>query len=219
VKRRDGQARSVAPRGLPPRCLQNRHPLRRLAPGRIVKLGAMTTIQSRRKLIVIILLCVALGGAAMRQLAAPGSTLRDIGTLLMLLWVPIIGNVISWLISRLRRPAPMAPSPFDERPAFEPQLLVELTLRPPLLPAEDIPVPAGEHRCALVVGNEAFSARWWVPPDRSFRRGIPQALEVEFLAPQLAMPKFQAEAGFRMLVGESFIGDGRVLRPVEPTRL
>ena len=219
MKRRDGQARSVAPRGLPPRCLQNRHPLRRLAPGRIVKLGAMTTIQSRRKLIVIILLCVALGGAAMRQLAAPGSTLRDIGTLLMLLWVPIIGNVISWLISRLRRPAPMAPSPFDERPAFEPQLLVELTLRPPLLPAEDIPVPAGEHRCALVVGNEAFSARWWVPPDRSFRRGIPQALEVEFLAPQLAMPKFQAEAGFRMLVGESFIGDGRVLRPVEPTRL
>jgi len=179
----------------------------------------MTTIQSRRKLIVIILLCVALGGAAMRQLAAPGSTLRDIGTLLMLLWVPIIGNVISWLISRLRRPAPMAPSPFDERPAFEPQLLVELTLRPPLLPAEDIPVPAGEHRCALVVGNEAFSARWRVPPDRSFRRGIPQALEVEFLAPQLAMPKFQAEAGFRMLVGESFIGDGRVLRPVEPTRL
>lgn len=219
MKRRDGQARSVAPRGLPPRCLQNRHPLRRLAPGRIVKLGAMTTIQSRRKLIVIILLCVALGGAAMRQLAAPGSTLRDIGTLLMLLWVPIIGNVISWLISRLRRPAPMAPSPFDERPAFEPQLLVELTLRPPKLPAEDIPVPAGEHRCALVVGNEAFSARWRVPPDRSFRRGIPQALEVEFLAPQLAMPKFQAEAGFRMLVGESFIGDGRVLRPVEPTRL
>lgn len=219
MKRRDGQARSVAPRGVPPRCLQNRHPLRRLAPGRIVKLGAMTTIQSRRKLIVIILLCVALGGAAMRQLAAPGSTLRDIGTLLMLLWVPIIGNVISWLISRLRRPAPMAPSPFDERPAFEPQLLVELTLRPPLLPAEDIPVPAGEHRCALVVGNEAFSARWWVPPDRSFRRGSPQALEVEFLAPQLALPKFQAEAGFRMLVGESFIGDGRVLRPVEPTRL
>ncbi|HET7837847.1 MAG TPA: hypothetical protein VFL43_18675 [Variovorax sp.] len=179
----------------------------------------MTTIQSRRKLIVIILLCVALGGAAMRQLAAPGSTLRDIGTLLMLLWVPIIGNVISWLISRLRRPATMAPSPFDERPAFEPQLLVELTLRPPKLPADDIPVPAGEHRCALVIGNEAFSARWWVPPDRSFRRGIPQALEVEFLAPQLALPKFQAEAGFRMLVGESFIGDGRVLRPVEPTRL
>ena len=188
------------------------------ASGRIVKLGVMTTIQSRRKLIVIILLCVAVGGAALRQFAAPGSTARDIGTLLMLLWVPIIGNVISWLIGRLRRPAPAAPSPFDERPAFAPQLLVELTLRPPKLPAEDLPVPAGEHRCALVVGNEAFSARWWVPADRSFRRGSPQALEVEFLAPQLALPRFQTEASFKMLVGESFIGDGRVLRPIEPAR-
>lgn len=175
----------------------------------------MTTIQSRRKLIVIILLCVAVGGAVLRQLAAPGSTARDIGTLLMLLWVPIIGNVISWLIARLRRPAPAAPSPFDERLAFEPQLLVELTLRPPMVPAEDIPVPPGEHRCALVIGNEAFSARWWVPADRSFRRGTPQALEVEFLAPRLALPRFQPEAGFRMLVGESFIGDGRVLRSIE----
>ncbi|MDM0017082.1 hypothetical protein [Variovorax saccharolyticus] len=176
----------------------------------------MTTIQSRRKLIVIILLCVAVGGAALRQWAAPGSTTRDIGTLLMLLWVPIIGNVISWLIGRLRRPAPPAASPFDERASFDPQLLVELTLRPPLVPAEDIPVPAGEHRCALVIGNEAFSARWWVAPDRSFRRGSPQALEMEFLAPLLALPRFQPGASFRMLVGESFVGDGRVLRRLEP---
>jgi hypothetical protein len=176
----------------------------------------MTTIQSRRKLIVIILLCVAVGGALLRQFAAPGSTIRDIGTLLMLLWVPIIGNVISWLIGRLRRPAPPAPSPFDERASFDPQLLVELTLRPPLVPAEDIPVPAGEHRCALVIGNEAFSARWWVAPDRSFRRGTSQTLEMEFLAPLLALPRFQPGASFRMLVGEAFVGDGRVLRPVEP---
>lgn len=176
----------------------------------------MTTIQSRRKLIVIILLCVAVGGAIMRQLALPGSTTRDIGTLLMLLWIPIIGNVISWLIARLRRPVAPEGSPFENRSAFEPQLLVELTLRPPMLPAEDVPVPAGEHRCALVVGNEAFSARWWVQPDRSFRRGSTQALEVEFLAPQLALPRLLPGASFKMLVGESFIGDGRVLRPVEP---
>jgi hypothetical protein len=176
----------------------------------------MTTIQSRRKLIVIILLCVAVGGALLRQLAASGSTARDIGTLLMLLWVPIIGNVISWLVGRLRRPDPPAPSPFDERTSFDPQLLVELTLRPPLVPAEDVPVPAGEHRCALVIGNEAFSARWWVAPDRSFRRGTSQALEMEFLAPLLALPRFQPGASFRMLVGEAFVGDGRVLRLVEP---
>lgn len=179
----------------------------------------MTTIQSRRKLIVIILLCVAVGGAIMRHLAVPGSTTRDIGTLLMLLWIPIIGNVISWLIARLRRPTPTAAgSPFESRTVFMPQLLVELTLRPPMLPAEDLPMPAGEHRCALVIGNEAFSARWWVQPERSFRRGSTQALEMEFLAPQLALPRFQPGASFKMLVGESFIGDGRVLRPVEAAR-
>ncbi|MDM0013309.1 hypothetical protein QTH87_12770 [Variovorax sp. J22P168] len=171
----------------------------------------MTTIQSRRKLIVIILLCVAVAGAVLRYLAAPGSTARDVGTLLMLLWVPIIGNVIAWLIGRLRRPDQLAPSPFDARGAFEPQLQVELTLRPPGVPAADLPVAAGEHRCAFVVGNEAFSARWWVPEGRSFRRGTVQLLEAEFLAPAVALPRFEAGTDFRMLVGDSFVGDGCVI--------
>jgi hypothetical protein len=177
----------------------------------------MTTIQFRRRLIVIILLCVAVGGGAVRHFAPTGSTLRDIGTLLMLLWVPIIGNVISWLIARMRRPATRAPSPFDERAAFEPHALVELTLRPPKLPSHDAPVAEGEHRCALVVDNEAFSVRWWVQPGEGFRRGTAQTLEVEFLAPALARPRFAPNTAFRMLVGESFIGDGRVLRLLEPT--
>ncbi|MDM0048000.1 hypothetical protein [Variovorax sp. J22R115] len=176
----------------------------------------MTTIQFRRRLIVIILLCVAIGGAVMRHFAAPGSTLRDIGTLLMLLWVPIIGNVIAWLIARIRRPAAPPPSPFDERRAFEPHARVELTLRQPKLPSHDTPVAEGEHRCALVVDNEAFSARWWVRPGEAFRRGTAQTLEVEFLAPALALPRFPADTAFRMLVGESFIGDGRVLQVLEP---
>lgn len=171
----------------------------------------MTTIQSRRKLIVIVLLCVAIAGAVMRLRAAPGSTARDVGTLLMLLWVPIVGNVIAWLIGRLRRPAQPSPSPFDALGAFEPQLQVELTLRPPGVPAADLPVAAGEHRCAFVLGNEAFSARWWVPEGGSFRRGTVQLLEAEFLAPAVALPRFEAGTGFRMLVGDSFIGDGRVI--------
>lgn len=177
----------------------------------------MTTIQFRRRLIVIILLCVAVGGAFVRHFAAPGSTLRDIGTLMLLLWVPIIGNVIAWLIGRMRRPAAPAASPFDARGPFEPHALVELTLRPPKLPSHDAPVAEGEHRCALVVDNEAFSVRWWVQPGEGFRRGTAQAIEVEFLAPALARPRFLRDTAFRMLVGESFIGDGRVLRLLDPT--
>ncbi|MBT2301355.1 hypothetical protein J7E70_12870 [Variovorax paradoxus] len=174
----------------------------------------MTTIQARRRLIVIALLCVAVGGALLRHFAAPGSTARDIGTLLMVLWLPVIGSVIAWLMAKRRRKAPAAadPSGFEAKGAFHPHALVEITMRTSQLPSEDTPIAEGEHRCALVVDNEGFSARWFVAPGGAFRRGTAQALEVEFLAPAVALPRFQRDAAFRMLVGESFVGDGRVLR-------
>ncbi|RST54890.1 hypothetical protein [Variovorax sp. DXTD-1] len=173
----------------------------------------MTTIQSRRKLIVAILLCVAVGGAVVRHYATPGSTTRDIGTLLMVLWVPIIGNVIAWLIGKLPRRAPSAePASFDTARAFMPHLRVELTLRPPALPSHDVPLAAGEYRCALVIGNEGFSARWFVPQGEQLERGKPHALDVELLTPDIANARFPEGATFRVLVGDSFIADGRVLQ-------
>ena len=178
----------------------------------------MTTIQARRKLIVILLLCVAVGGAVLRHLGAPGTTLRDVGTLLMLLWIPVIGNVVAWLVGKVRRKpvADAAPAAdFDAAQPFRPQLQVELTLRPAGVPAEDVPIAEGEHHCAFVIGNEGFSGKWQVPEGGSFRRGTPQALQVEFLSPELALPKFRPGVVFRMLVGEAFIGDGRVLQSIE----
>jgi hypothetical protein len=174
----------------------------------------MTTIQFRRKLIVVILLCVAVTGALMRHYAERGSTTRDIGTLLMVLWVPIIGNVIAWLIGkRPRRAPPVEPATFDAASTFTPHLRVELTLRPPALRSHDVPLSAGEYRCALVVDNEGFSARWLVPQGDVLERGKPHVLEIEFLAPDIARPRFPHGAAFRVLVGDSFIADGRVLPP------
>jgi hypothetical protein len=173
-----------------------------------------TTIQSRRKLIVIILLCVAIGGALVRQYAERGSTMRDIGTLLMVLWVPIIGNVIGWLIGKIPRRAPPAePVSFDAAGAFTPHLRVELTLRPTALLSHNVPLSAGEYRCAMVVGNEGFSARWFVPQGAVLERGRPHTLEVELLTPDTAKARFPEGEAFRVLVGDSFIGDGRVLQP------
>ena len=122
----------------------------------------MTGIQAKRRFIVIALLCVALGGALLRLLSEPGSTARDIGTLLMLLWLPIIGNVIAWLIAKLRRPVAAEPAGFEAGSTFHPHALVELTLRAPQLPSEDSPIPEGEHRCAAeldVVSTPAVSKR------------------------------------------------------------
>lgn len=171
----------------------------------------MTGIQAKRRFIVIALLCVALGGALLRQVSEPGSTARDVGTLLMLLWLPIIGNVIAWLIAKLRRPVAAEPVGFEAGSTFHPHALVEFTLRASQLPSEDSLVLEGEHRCALVVDNEGFSARWIVAPGQAFRRGTAQTLQVEFLKPAIALPRFQRDAAFRMLVAESFVGDGRVL--------
>ncbi|MDQ0079752.1 hypothetical protein SAMN05518669_101518 [Variovorax sp. YR634] len=174
-----------------------------------------TKIQFRRKVIVIVLLCVAVGGAVVRHYATPGTTTRDIATLLMVLWVPIIGNVIAWLISKRPRRAPSAPAvmppSFDTAGAFTPHARVELTFRKPALPSQDVPIAPGEYRCALVIDKEGFSARWVVPPGDALERGKPAALEVEFLSPAVAQPKFAQGAVFRVLIGDSFIADGRVL--------
>jgi hypothetical protein len=174
-----------------------------------------TKIQFRRKVIVIVLLGVAVGGAVVRHYATPGTTTRDIATLLMVLWVPIIGNVIAWLISKRPRRAPSPPAvrppSFDTTGAFTPHARVELTFRKPALPSQDVPIAPGEYRCALVIDKEGFSARWIVPPGDALERGKPAALEVEFLSPAMAQPKFAQGAVFRVLIGDSFIADGRVL--------
>lgn len=176
----------------------------------------MTTRQARRRLIAVFLLCMAVAGAVLRHLAAPASTLRDVGTLMLLLWLPIIGSVVGWLFTKLRRRRPASgPPSFEAGSAFQPHALVELTLRASQVPSENTLIPEGEHRCALVVDNEGFSARWFVPPDQTFRRGNTQMLQIEFLAPALALPRFHPEAAFRMLVGESFVGDGRVLQVLD----
>ena len=172
-----------------------------------------TKIGSRRRLIVAILLCVAVGGAVVRHYAAPGSTTRDIATLLMVLWVPIIGNVIAWLIGKWPRRAPAAAPPgFDALGAFTPGALAEITFRKPALPSQDTPIAPGEYRCALVLGKEGFSARWMVPAGDALERGKPAALEVEFLSPAVALPRFQPGTTFRVLIGDSFVADGRILQ-------
>ena len=63
----------------------------------------MKATSSRRKLIVIVLLALALVGAGMRYWAPNPSVTRDIGTLLLVLWLPVIGNVVAFVINRVTR--------------------------------------------------------------------------------------------------------------------
>lgn len=174
----------------------------------------MTTIQARRQLIVILLLCVAAVAAVIRHYAEPGSTVRDVATVMMLLWLPVIGSIVGWFYVRLRRAppaAPAAPAGFAPDQAFQPQARAEFTLRPASIPAEDGLLQVGEHRCVFVVENQGFQARWQVAPGQAFRRGETRTQAVEFLSPHKALPQLPPGTRFRMLVGEAFIGDGRML--------
>jgi hypothetical protein len=174
----------------------------------------MSTIQSRRQLIVVLLLCVAVIAAVVRHQSAPGTTTRDVSTVLMLLWLPVLGSILGWCIARLprrRQAAPAGPAGFAANSPFQPQLQVEFSLRRSSVPAENTPLAAGEHRAVLVVANQGFQMRWRVAAGAALPRGEAHALPIELLSPATALPQLPPGTDFRLLVGESFIGDGRVL--------
>lgn len=177
----------------------------------------MTPIQARRQLIVILLLCVAVIAAVVRHFAEPGSAVHDGASVAMLLWLPAVGSIVAWCFGKLRRARPPAPGPAGFAPdsVFAPQALVEFSLRPAEVPAQDLPLTPGEYRCVLVVGDQGFQIRWLVPAGDSLRRGETRALPVEFLSPRLALQHLPAGTPFRLLLGEAFIGDGRMLEALD----
>ena len=165
----------------------------------------MKATSSRRQLIVFVLLGFAVLGGAMRLAAPDPSLARDVGTLLLVLWLPVVGNVVAFLIARLRRP-PRAP--VFEPAEFTPQLLVELTRQMAVTP----PPPPDEHICTLVIGNEGFTARLPVPVAQWLASGELQ-VPVQFVRPALALGRFPVDARFKVLVGRSLAGTGRVVQP------
>nr|MDQ6881713.1 hypothetical protein [Pseudomonadota bacterium] len=56
----------------------------------------------RRKLVVIVLVGLAMVGGAIRYWAPNPSTGRDLGSLLLVLWLPVIGNVIGFFVRKIR---------------------------------------------------------------------------------------------------------------------
>jgi hypothetical protein len=172
----------------------------------------MKATSSRRQLIVFVLLVLALAGAALRQWADNPSITRDIGTLLLVLWLPIIGNVVAYVIVRMqgaRRARRTAG--FDPQAAFTPHLLVEVT---PIDPATSAlpPLSDEERNCTLVVGSEGFTARGTVPLAQWLAAGEAWPVELQLLRPALALPRLPAQTSFRILAGRSVVASGRVLQ-------
>src|SRR3954463_5563666 len=118
---------------------------------------ALTATPSRRRLAMIALLLLALTGGFIRRYAPNPSTLRDIGSLLLVLWLPAVGNLIAYFVKRIPHRAPPATS-FPVGSTFNPQLDVRLQateLPGDLLAALD----PDERQCTVLVGRAGFTAR------------------------------------------------------------
>jgi hypothetical protein len=165
----------------------------------------------RRQIAMAVLLGLAAIGAAVRYWAPNPSLARDIGTLLLVMWLPAVGNLVAFVVRKLPRRAPR-PTGFEAASPFAPDLVAHLVSVEEQ--AERIAsLPAGLALCTLVVGKEGFTARAASPLAEVLAAG-PGAREVplQLLRPSHALPRLPAGTRFQCLVGSSVIADGTVER-------
>jgi hypothetical protein len=169
-----------------------------------------TVTSSGRRNAMVAMLVLAMSGAIIRFWAPKPSTLRDVGSLLLVLWLPAVGNLIAYFVRKLPRRAPPV-TDFAADAVFTPQLRVRLQ-------AADLPAnfwaamdPAG-RRCTVLVGRHGFTARMADPLADTLKAGTLPAVELELLHPAVALPRLAAGTHFHLLAGTTAIATGQVLQ-------
>ena len=170
---------------------------------------ALTVTSSRRRLAMAAMLLLATAGGVIRKFAPDPSVLRDVGTLLLVLWLPAVGNLVAYFIGKIPHKAPPRRE-FEVDAAFAPQLRAQV----------EAAVPAGmmealdedERTCTILVGRHGFTARLAEPLKQTFARAGEQTLALEFLHPKVALERLQEGTEFHLLAGTLGIAKGRVVR-------
>lgn len=170
----------------------------------------MKTVTSpRRQIVMAALLGLAVVGAAMRYWADNPSLARDIGTLLLVLWLPAVGNLVAFAIRKLG-PGLRQPRGFAGGSPFTAQLCAEISpLQLDSKPSRAL--AANECNCTLVVGTEGFSARSARPLSQLLAPGVPHQVDLEFLRPAIALPRLPPGTRFGLLAGTRVVATGRVI--------
>ena len=162
---------------------------------------------SRRQVVMATLLALAVVGAGMRYWATNPSLARDIGTLLLVLWLPAVGNLIAFLVRRLPRRAPRVVE-FAVTAAFAPQLIVSLSPN-----STTAALPTEEVRCTVVLGKEGFTGRTAAPLSQVLAAaGGAQDVPLEMLRPEVALPRLLPGTSFELFVGQVHVAQGKVER-------
>jgi hypothetical protein len=168
-----------------------------------------------RQRVVAVLVLLAVAGGAIWYWAPNPSLLRDLGALMMVLWLPVIGNVLAYVGNKLPRPAP-PPLAFEPGLPFAAHLVVDVTglAQPPHALTE--PEDPEQHLFTVVVGRDGFRVRPPQAPASYLGTQEVQGLELEFLRPKQAVPRFPVGTAFRLLWGATAVGKGVVTRTVQP---
>jgi hypothetical protein len=143
-----------------------------------------------------------------RHFAPDPSTLRDVGTLMLVLWLPAVGNLIGYLIRKMQRRAAQA-NDFPQGAAFTPHLEVRLQA---LDVAEDLlaAIAPGERRCIVLVGTQAFRARLAVPLAQVIGATGEQTVGLELLRPAMGLAQLAVDSEFHLLAGNTAVASGQV---------
>jgi hypothetical protein len=171
-------------------------------------MGYKVTSPSRR-VAMAALLTLAVAGGIIRYLAPNPSTLRDLGTVLLVLWLPAVGNLIAFFIAKVPRSVPPA-TDFPAGSSYAPQL--QVLVQPMGVPADLLQaVDPTERRCTILVGRRGFTARLAQPLVQTFAPAGEQTLALELLHPGVALGRLGPGTELHLLVGSTAVAKGRVL--------
>jgi hypothetical protein len=166
----------------------------------------MIATPARRRLALGVLLALAVAGGVIRHQAPNPSTLRDVGTLMLVLWLPAVGNLVAYLISKLPRRKGRTVAFAPDAP-FTAHLVAGIVT---------LPLPAGwlerldrtERKCTAVVGHHAFTVRAEVPLAQ-WLAAAPQTLALECLVPSAALGELLPGTKFHLVVGPTAVASAQ----------
>jgi hypothetical protein len=168
-----------------------------------------TVTPSRRRLAMAAMLALAMSGAIIRKFAPSPSTLHDVGTLLLVMWLPAVGNLIAYFVGKIPRSAPPA-TDFAADAAFAPQLQLRVEATP--LPADTLAsLDPAERRCTVLVGRRGFTGRFGQPVAQLLATQGEQLLPFELLHPRVALKHLAVGTDGHLLAGRTAVARAKVV--------